>query len=165
MKIESLTNPELSRLSEFIIGMSVCMMTNIDSTGALISRPMVPLKMDSHGALWFFTDLRSSTVESLRPVNLSFSDEENEVYVSLAGYCDVETDRAAIEEMWSCAAQPWFPEGVTSVNLALLKFIPQTAEYWDASGSRMVKLFAKAASVVSGKPVAMGEHGSLTHLS
>lgn len=126
---------------------------------------MAPLKMDSDGVLWFFTDLRSSTVESLRPVNLSFVDGENEIFVSLAGRCEVETDRAAIEHMWSCAAQPWFPDGVNSVNLALLKFFPQTAEYWDSSGSRMVKLFAMAAAVVSGKPVTVGEHGSLTHLS
>lgn len=165
MKTETLTNPELAQLSELIADMSVCMMTNADSTGALISRPMAPLKMDSEGVLWFFTDLRSSTVESLRPVNVSFVDVENETYVSLAGYCELETDRAIIEEMWSFAAQPWFPEGLTSVNLAVLKFFPQTAEYWDASGSQMVKLFAMAASVVSGKPVTLSEHGSLTNLS
>lgn len=165
MKIENQHNAELAQLTDLIADMSVCMMTNIDSTGALISRPMAPIKMDSDGVLWFFTDLRSSTVEYLGCVNLSFVDSSEGTYVSIAGYCEVTTDREFINDMWTSAAQPWFPDGPESDTLAILKFFPQTAEYWDAPESQMVKMFVKAASVVSGKPAALGEHGSLTNLS
>lgn len=165
MKIEHQLTPELTQLSELIEGMKICMLTNADNTGALISRPMSALKMDAEGAIWFFTDLRSSVVEQLRPVNLAFSDEGKSTYVSLAGYCEVITDSVLIQQMWTSAAKPWFPEGPDSINLALLKFIPETAEYWDAPESQMVRLFAMAASIVSGKPVALGEHGNISNLS
>jgi general stress protein 26 len=62
-------------------------------------------------------------------------------------------------------AKPWFPEGPDSPNLALLKFIPDAADYWDAPNSVMVRAFGAVASIVAGKPVAMGEHGSHTGLS
>jgi hypothetical protein len=32
--------------------------------------------------------------------------------------------------------------------------------YWDSPGSKVVRALAMAASVVAGKPVGLGEHGS-----
>jgi hypothetical protein len=61
--------------------------------------------------------------------------------------------------------RPWFPDGRTSNELALLKVVPSNAEYWDAPHSKMVRLFAMAVSVVAGKSIGMGEHEKLTHLS
>jgi hypothetical protein len=62
-------------------------------------------------------------------------------------------------------AKPWFPEGPESPNLALLKIEPEMAEFWDAPNSKMVRMFALAMSVYAGKPVGLGEHDTLTHLS
>ena len=62
-------------------------------------------------------------------------------------------------------AKPWFPDGPDSSNLALLKFIPDRADYWDGPSSKMVRAFGMIASVIAGKPVGLGEHGSLTALS
>lgn len=62
-------------------------------------------------------------------------------------------------------AKPWFPEGPDSSNLALLKFIPDTAAYWDGPSSKMVRALGMIASVIAGKPVSLGEHGSHTALS
>ncbi|MEO6118650.1 MAG: pyridoxamine 5'-phosphate oxidase family protein, partial [Methylotenera sp.] len=83
---------------------------------------------------------------------------------SISGIGEINTDRAHIERLWTAFAKPWFPEGPESINLALLKFIPNTAEYWDAPHNKMVRMFAMAASVVIGKPL-MGEHGRLTELT
>jgi hypothetical protein len=38
-------------------------------------------------------------------------------------------------------------------------------EYWDAPNSKVVRMVAMAASVVAGKPIGMGDHGTLTHLT
>lgn len=165
MKIEPQNGADMRQLCQLIEDMSVCMLTNQDCDGSLISRPMAPLKMDSNGTLWFYADLRSSVVKKLRSVNVSFSDPENATYVSLAGHCEIDLNRRRIASMWTSAAAPWFPEGPESIDLVLLKFVPKTAEYWDAPESQMVKLFAMAASVVSGKPVALGHHETLTELS
>lgn len=165
MKIEPQTNEELSQLADLVVDIPICMLTNHDAHGALISRPMTPLKMDNDGTLWFFADLCSSVVKKMRSVNVSFVDSKQGTYVSLAGHCEIDLDRKHILEMWTDAAKTWFPKGPDSIDLVLLKFVPRTAEYWDVPKSRMVNLFARTVAAVSGKPVVMGEHETLTHLS
>ena len=165
MKTQAQASAELSKLCDPIEDMSVGMLTTFDADGTLTSRPMAPLEVDSGGALWFFTDLRSAKVQDLRNLNLSFSDTEHASYVSVSGHGEINMDRARIQRMWTPLARPWFPEGPDSAHLGLLKFMPEAAEYWDAPHNGMVRMFAMAASVVAGKPLAMGEHDNLTHLS
>lgn len=165
MKIKTQTVQELEKLSELIKDMSVGMLTTMNSHNALVSRPMSALEMDSSGAIWFFTDKNSEKVESLNTMNLSFTDEKDGTYVSMSGYGEVLFDKERIQDLWTSFAKPWFPDGPDSPNLALLKFLPQTAEYWDAPHSKMVRMFAMAASITAGKPVGMGEHDTLTELS
>ncbi len=164
MKTEPQTRAELALLSKLIEPMAVAMLTNIDADGTLMSRPMAPLLMDSHGAVWFFTDLRSAKVERLRVANLSFTDADRATYVSLSGRGEIHNEREHIEQLWTPLAKPWFPEGPESNHLALLKFVPETAEYWDAPHNKMVRVLAMAASMVAGKPIGLGGHESLTGL-
>lgn len=165
MNIEPQSAPELIQLSNLIEPISVAMMTTVDADGTLISRPMSPLKMDAKGAVWFFTDLRSEKIEHLRVVNVSFTDADRGTYVSLSGRGEIHAEQAHIKELWTPFARPWFPDGPDSPNIALLKFVPQTAEFWDAPHSKMVRMFALAASMAAGKPIGMGEHETLTELS
>ncbi|MBC7711637.1 MAG: pyridoxamine 5'-phosphate oxidase family protein [Rhizobacter sp.] len=165
MKIEPQSSDELTRLSKLVEGMSVAMMTTVDDDDALVSRPMSPLEMDSHGAMWFFTDLRSEKIEHLRSVNLSFSDADKSTYVSISGRGEVHAEQARIDQLWTPFARPWFPDGKDSGNIALLKFVPSTAEYWDAPHSKMVRMFAMAASIVASTPIGIGDHDTLTGLS
>jgi general stress protein 26 len=165
MKTSTQATPELSHVAELIDGIPIAMLTTIEADGSLASRPMAALEMDGQGALWFFTDLRSSKVEHLRVVNLAFTDAAHATFVSLSGRGEVDTDRGRIERLWTSFAKPWFPDGPESSNLALLKFVPDAADYWDGPNSRMARAFGVLASVVSGKPVALGEHGSHSGLS
>lgn len=165
MKIETQTKPERTQLSHLLENMKVAMLITADDSGRLLSRPMSPLALDADGALWFFTDMRSSKLEHLRVVNLSFVDVDNSTYVSVSGHGELSTDRVRIEALWTAYARPWFPDGPDSTNLGLLKIVPHSAEYWDAPDSRMVRMFAMAASVIGGTPIAMGEHATLHGLS
>lgn len=165
MKIQTQSRPEFAKLGSLLEDMSVAMLTTVDTQGALVSRPMSPLEMDALGALWFFTDLRSAKIERLRAVNLSFSDSEKAIHVSLSGRGEIHAEHAHIAMLWTPYARPWFPDGPDSTNLALLKFIPETAEYWDAPSSKMIRMFAMAASIVAGKPIGLGDHDTLNALS
>lgn len=166
MKIQQQHNSDLTLLSEMIEEITVAMLTNVNEHGALTSRPMTPLEMDSEGALWFFIDRTSVPhVERLSAANLSFSDEERAVYVSLSGRGELDDDRDIIRRLWTSFAKPWFPEGPESVDLCLLKFVPETAEYWDGPHSKVVRKVAMAASIAAGRPIGMGEHHTLTNLS
>ena len=165
MKIEPQISHELNQLSQLVEHITVAMMTTVDADGALVSRPMAPVQMDAHGALWFFTDLRSEKIEHLRVVNVSFTDADRGTYVSVSGRGEIHAERAHIEQLWTPFARPWFPDGPDSTNVALLKFVPDSAEYWDAPHSKMVRMFALAASIVTSTPIGMGEHEALSDLS
>jgi general stress protein 26 len=165
MKSVPQNSEALGKLCKLIEPMHVAMLTISDADGELTSKPMAPLEMDEDGAIWFFTDLHSDKVRHLNVVNLSFSDSDNGTYVSVSGRGEIHADRAHVQKLWTLAAKPWFPNGPESANLALLKIIPSSAEYWDAPDSKMVRMFAMAASVAASKPIGLGKHETMNDLS
>lgn len=165
MKIQAQTNDQLTRLCELIEPIHVAMLTTVGDDEALTSRPMSVLEVDSQGKFWFYTRASSQKVKHLHPMNLAFADMGRSNYVSIAGSGLLVRDAARIRALWTPFAKPWFPMGPDSADLALIEFTPDTAEFWDAPNSKMVRLFAVAASVVAGRPVAMGDHAMLTGLA
>ena len=165
MKTETQQNASLTHIAELIDDISIAMLTTLEAEGSMASRPMAVLEMDASGALWFFTDLRSSKVEHLKVANLSFTDMDKGTYVSISGRGEIHTDREHIKRLWTPFAKPWFPQGPDSPELGLLKFVPDAADYWDSPNSKMVRGFGVLASIVAGKPIGMGEHGSHAGLS
>lgn len=164
MKIQTQNTPEQIKLGELVEDMTVAMLTVSNDEGLLDSKPMSPLEMDSEGAVWFFTEHDSSKTSYLSTANLSFSNPSDGTYVSLSGRGEIHKNKDDIHRLWTMMAKPWFPEGPDSPNLALLKFIPTSAEYWDAPHSKTVRLFSLAASIVAGKPVNMGDHDIIKNL-
>ncbi len=165
MKIKHQHSEDMGRLARLVQDIPVAMLTSVDEQGRLLSRPMRPLEMDAQGALWFFVDLQSAQLSHLQALNLSFSDPRHASYVSLTGHGEVLMDRERIEYLWSSAARTWFPDGPASKSLALLRFLPAAAEYWDAPGSRMGRLVALAVSAVIGRPRGPGAPVSLSGLA
>lgn len=164
MKIEAQGNPDLASLSKLLEHFTTAMLTNADAAGALVSHPMTPLEMDEAGAIWFFTDARYTLGADLLAVNVSFADASTSTFVSMAGRGELIRDQGHIEALWSSFAKPWFPAGPTDPNLTLLKFVPATAQYWDAPNSKAVRAFAMAASIAASKPIGMGKTETLTAL-
>ena len=164
MNVKPQKTEELTQLGELIEDISVCMLTTIDDANALVSKPMSPQEMCEQGAIWFLTDPNTTKVQHLKSINLAFSNESQGTYVSISGHGEIVHDQQRIESLWTAFARPWFPEGAESSNLALLKFVPDSAEYWDAPHSKMVRMFAMAASIIAAKPVGMGDHGNLNTL-
>ena len=138
MKIENQTSPERVQLGELMSHMHLAMLTTVNEQGVLISRPMAPLEMASDGSIWFFTDLQTAKVKQLKALNLSFIDADRGTYVSVSGRGEIDTNRARINDLWTPAAKPWFPDGPDSPNLCLIKIVPEVAEFWDAPHSKMV---------------------------
>lgn len=161
MKIEKQDSPERQRFATLVEHARVAMLTTLDGQGQLTSKPMSPLELDANGCIWFFTDRHSTTASQLERLNLAFCDAERGDYVSVVGRGELLEDRERAQALWSPMARPWFPEGPESPQLLLLKITPQTVEYWDSPNSKMVRLFAIAASVAAAKPIGLGEHGNL----
>ncbi len=165
MKIQPQKNDQLAQLCELIEPINTAMLTTLDENGALTSRPMSVLEVDGYGKFWFYTSLSSQKVKHLHPMHLSFMDIDRSTYVSIGGSGVLVQEPPRIQALWTPFAKPWFPMGPESADLALLEFTPSSAEYWDAPHSKMVRMFAMAASLVAGKPIAMGDHAVLTDLS
>ena len=162
MKIDTQTHADFQKIADLIEDIPIAMLTTIDEDDHMVSRPMSVLKMDGEGSLWFFTDKNSAKMNQLDRLNLGFSDAEESVYVSLAGTGELSYDQAMVHALWSPFMKPWFPDGEDSPDLALLKVTPHSAEYWDSTHNKMVRMFAIAASVVAAKPIGMGEHGNMS---
>jgi general stress protein 26 len=160
MDFETQRSDGMQLVAEMISDIRVCMLTTRDPSGNLVSRPMAAVHMDSSGSIWFFTNRNSTKTAQLDNVNVCFADLANADYASLSGAAALEFDREMIEELWSTAAEPWFPKGKDDPDLALLRFDTEIAELWDANDSRMVRVLALAAAAVTGKPNALleGEH-------
>lgn len=164
---QALRTDDQRQLAKLIGKQRVAMLAMTAANGLLEAKPMTLLEHDAHGHLWFFceAELQDAVMrERYKTANLSFSDEPHATYVSISGRGELLHDRERIHALWSPMAKPWFPDGPDSPRLALLKFIPSQAETWDGPGSSVLRMLALAASVVSGKPVGMGEHAALTQV-
>jgi general stress protein 26 len=160
MDVEAQTRYGMDEVGKLVKDIGVGMLTTRDAQGDLVSRPMAALEMDKDGSLWFFTSASSSKTHQLDRVNLSFADIDEAVYISLSGSGEMVEDREIIEELWSPAAKPWFPNGPQDPDLALLRVDVKNAEIWDGNASKMVRMLAMAAAVVTGQPNAVltGKH-------
>lgn len=159
------TTPDRTRLAQLVDDRRIAMLTVLAPDGQLHSKPMAVIDHDAQGCFWFFVedDRRHGTVHF--SANLAFADEGAATYVSMPGHAEVLTDLARVRALWTPQARPWFPDGPDTAGLALLKFTPARAEVWDGPGSGLGRALATAASIVTGRPVGLGEHAVLDDLA
>ena len=155
----------LVKLREIVKAVDICMLTTTDDEGGLRSRPMSNNRdVDFNGDLWFFTYGSSHKVDEVGrvpQVNASFADVDGQLYASLTGRAEVVRDRAKIEELWKPELRAWFPEGVDTPDIALLKVTVERAEYWDGSQSLVAHAVSLVSSLISGQPAQLGENEKL----
>lgn len=150
---------KLSELVEMIEDIRVAMMTTVGDEGRIESRPMAVMRADPDGSVWFYTKDGTHKLEHLRHLNLSFADRDDANYLSICGSGTVVRDRATIEQLWSPAAKPWFPDGPDDPTLVALKIEPESIDYWDSSSSRMVRLMEMARAAATSTHFRNGKHG------
>lgn len=116
---------DVNKLGELIKDIDFGMLTTMDDDGSLRSRPMsVNGKVEFDGDVWFFTYGNSHKVIEAKKhpkVNVSFTDIKKQNYVSLSGTAELVRDKSKIEELWLPELKAWFPEGVDTPDIALLK--------------------------------------------
>lgn len=156
---------KLEKLREIVKAIDICMLTTFDERGDPHSRPMSNNReIEFDGDLWFFTYGSSHKVDEIGrtpKVNASFADPDAQQYASLTGHAEIVRDRAKIEELWQPQLKAWFPEGVDTPDIALLKVSVDRAEYWDGSQSMVAHAVGLISSLVAGKPAQLGENEKL----
>jgi general stress protein 26 len=65
---------------------------------------------------------------------------------------EVVHDRAKAEELWSKPLETWFPDGLETSGLALIKVDASSAEYWDAATSKVKQLLGMGRAITNDDP-------------
>jgi general stress protein 26 len=163
MKKDPQSDPGMRKLANLIDEAPIAMLTTEEPDGSLRSRPLATLQMDSQGNLWFFTALSSGKVGEIdqhRKVNLSYVNTNKQSFVSVCGSARLFRDRTKMQELWTPWIKPWFPDGLSDPDLALLEVTINEAEYWDSPAGRAGRLFGLA-KVLSRSTEQLGEHGTV----
>ena len=137
-----------------------CMLTTMTGDGRHVSRPMAVQEVEFDGDLWFFTyddSEKAAQVQQHPEVNVALADEKHSSWTSISGRASVVHDRAKAEELWAKPLEVWFPDGLETTGLALLKVETDSAEYWDSPGGRVASALAFVKSKVTGERPDVGE--------
>ncbi len=156
---------DLEKLGEMIRDIRVAMFTTLHEDGTLRSRPMAMQNDAFDGELWFFTGAHSPKMEEIlrdSHVNVSFTDTDDNRFVSLSGRAELVRDRKKMEQLWNPWLKAWFPMGIDDPELSLVRVKVEGAEYWDAPSRGMVHLVGLAKAVMTGETLKNpGDHKKL----
>jgi general stress protein 26 len=132
----------------------VALLTTRGTDGHFHTRPMALSKKRKSGSeIWFATWVDTQKVQDLETdphCSLAFHSTENSAtYLSVSGTVEIVRDRKAIHDLWEADWKPWFPKGPDEGDIALLRFIPEHAEYVHPAGGKLKVLFSTAKALVT----------------
>ena len=138
------------KVTDLVKRANSAMLTTMTADGKHVSRPMGLQDADVDGDLWFFIDAGSDKARQIAvnpEVNVSFSNDKQSEWTSIAGTAELVQDRQKAEQLWSKPLEAWFPDGLETAGLTLLKVHADTAEYWDASNSKIKQVLGMARAI------------------
>jgi general stress protein 26 len=144
-----------AHVADLVKHAKVAMLTTMTPEGKHVSRPMGLQEVEFDGDLWFFAYDDSAKVAQVRAmpeVNVSFSDTKDHSWTSVAGRAEVVHDREQAERLYTKALDAWFPQGLETPGLALIKVEADTAEYWEAPSSTTAFVLGNLRAAVTRNP-------------
>ncbi len=125
-------------IAELVKDAKVAMLTTTTADGRNVSRPMALQEAEFDGDLWFFSyddSAKAQQITAHPEVNVSFSDTKGHAWTSLAGRASIVHDRQKAEQLWAKPLQAWFPDGLDTTGLSLIKVEADSAEFWEGPSS------------------------------
>lgn len=120
----------------------VMMATRLDKIPFSVC-PMMLQEIDKQGDLWFFSSKESShfaDIEYDNRVQIIYSDEEKQKYLSIYGNATHIVDDPKRDELWDPLLTNWF-EGKDDPDLVLLNINIKNTYYWDTEEKKLVSFF------------------------
>ena len=143
------------KLHKKIEKVDIAMMTTMTPEGHFRARPMYTTESDSSGIVWFFTSDQSAKVQEIQQnpqISLGYSAPDDDTYVSASGTAELIKDQAKMHDLYNPALKAWFPDGLDSSDISLLRVTIDSAEYWDVTSNAMLHLYGIAKAALTGKP-------------
>ncbi len=157
--------PELAKVQDLIAEVKIGMLvTNGPDGNHMYARPMQTQEMDEDGCLWFFSSDHTDKdyeIEKDAQVNVCYADNGNQTYVSVSGTAQTAHDREKMRELWSPIMKAWYPQGLDTPGISLLKVHIEKAAYWNDTDSRMVEMFRIAKAIIVGETYDGADHGKV----
>jgi general stress protein 26 len=150
------------RIYELIKGAHIAMLTSVAKDGTMSSRPMAVQNTPFNGTLWHLTRSTSEKIGEVQQddrVTVTFAEPKESKYVSLKGQASVNQDRAKIKELWNPLYKAWFPKGEDDPEITVLRMHVSEADFWEASGSKLVMGLKYLAAAITGGTLPVGEPG------
>jgi general stress protein 26 len=124
-------------------------------SGDLHGRPLSLAKRQDDGTLWFVTSLESVKVDEISADSRVLVVMQNaNQFIAAQGLVAIVLDRAKIRELWTEAQRTWFKDK-EDPDVALLRFSPVEAEFWDNAGALGMKFaFQAAKAMLKREPLA-----------
>ncbi|WMJ73346.1 pyridoxamine 5'-phosphate oxidase family protein [Cytophagaceae bacterium ABcell3] len=137
---------------DLIKDIKIAMLSTQDHLGCIRSIPMMTMKTECEGVVWFFTNFNTEKVSEIREnrcVNLAYTDVERGIYVSVSGKAEIVNNRSKMQEMWKPWLNEWISAGLEDESLALLKIHMEKIEYWNEEEGKMVQIWDQSQAVYS----------------
>ena len=144
----------IAKIAGIIKGIRTAMLTTVDATGCLHSRPMVTQDEEFDGTLWFFTGASTNKAQEIQKdqhVNVAYSDPDSRRFASVAGRAQIVRDPAKNKEFWKPIYKAWFPGGLEDPDLALIRVDVESVEYWDAGTGAVAYVIGLAKALTKGE--------------
>jgi len=139
---------------EILKGFDTAVLVTLGEVERMHGRPMSVAGREDGGTLWFMTSVESPKVaEVLADRHALVVMQSSNRFIVIEGLAEIVRDRAKIEELWSETQRIWF-QGKDDPDIALVRFSPTEAEYWDNAGVQGLRFaFEALKALASGEPL------------
>ena len=133
----AMTLPDLSKKMADI---DYAMLSTRAAGGQFAARPMSNNgEVEYKGDSYFFTMGDTHTVEDIHrdpQVGLTFTGRggilgQRPLFIAVEGKAELIRDKAAFREHWTTDIEKWFPQGLDTPGLTLIKVHATRIHYWD----------------------------------
>lgn len=148
-----MSNTELKEITAAIDSFDHAMLVT-QRDGELRSRPMAVGDCTEDGRIRFITSDDSGKVDEVieqHDVNVALQGESK--FLSISGKARLTKDRELIKKSWQPSQAAWFSEGSEDPHVMVLEVVPIHAEYWDRTGTSLVRSVFDRAHGSLGKTV------------
>ena len=142
-------------LSEKLAKIDFCMLTTNPAAGVLNSRPMSNNgDVEYDGDSWFFSYEETKKVSEIRDnnvVSLTFTAPPSllgkpGIFIAVDGEANLVQDKAQFEKHWVKDLDRWFPDGIETPGIVLIKVSARSIEYWDGEDNGRLNLAGTSAA-------------------
>ena len=123
----------LQTLAKKMKNLDFCMMVTRDGKGGFHARPMSNNgKVKYDGTSWFFSYKDSNKARQIKSnpqVSLVYQ-RDDMLFIECYGKATIVTQRETMEDKWLDELNRWFPKGLDTPGICLIKVSATRIQYW-----------------------------------